>query len=249
MMVRRLPVVVTCALALAGLVACTGNPVVDDSVAATVGGVEITEEEVDAVADALRQELGGEIENELAELVGEVDEAALADHRERRYGELEDQVSVTRTRVIEMRILTEATAQYLADQDLVLGQQERAVVAEDLGLPPENAYVGVVGEFLMHLNHLQAQAQPAEPTEDDLHEVYDHLQVGDKPPFAEAREILLQAGIEQPLGMRSLLLEVLDQATVEVNPSYTLVYQVPVPIGSAQSWVGVPLGNSAVVDG
>jgi hypothetical protein len=249
MMARRLPVLVACALTLAGLVACTGNPVVDDSVVAKVGDVEITEEEVDAVADDLRQELGGEIENELAELADEVDEAALADHRERRYGELEDQVSVTRTRVIEMKILTEATAQYLTEEVLQLGEQERAVVADDLGLPPDNGYVEVVAEFFMHLNRLQAQAQPAEPTEEDLHEVYDHLQVRDKPVFSEARETLMQAGIEQPLGMRNLLLEVLDQVGVEVNPSYNLVYQVPVPVGGAQSWVGVPLGDSAVVDG
>jgi hypothetical protein len=52
----------------------------------------------------------------------------------------------------------------------------------------------------------------------------------------------------EPVAMRNLLAEAVDRTTVHLNPRYLLVYRVPVPLGNTQSWLDLPLGDSAVVD-
>jgi hypothetical protein len=238
------------ALALAGLAGCTddGDPW-DETVAAYVGEVTITEAEVDAVIDQLRAAIGGELERELARLAEEMDEEELAAHREERFGQLEDQVAVTRVRVIEMRILTTAADEYIAEQGLAppdVPQTAYDQQANDLGLPADHVYVRLVTDFLATLTVLQGSAEPAAPTEADQREVYDNLVAEGLTtvPFEEARAVLTQDLMGQQVGMRNLLADVVDGAEVRVSPAYDLVYRVPVPVGSAESWLALPLGEA-----
>jgi hypothetical protein len=233
------------AAVLAGLGACTDDDGDgwDTAVAAYVGQTAITEAEVDTVASDVRGELSEEIQNELAGLAGQLDEAQLAERERQRYAELDDQMAVTRTRIIEMRILTEAARGYIQREGLAQPAPALEHQASQLGLDVDSAYVRVVAEFYAALGVVQEQSQPAAPTEQDQLEVYEHL-VADgltTVPFEEAREVLNQEVLGEPVGIRNLLRNIVDQADVRVNPEYDLVYQVPVSLGSNQSWLGLPL--------
>jgi hypothetical protein len=251
---RTAVLAVALALALAAAAAsagCTddGDDWEDDAVAAYVGDTAITEAELDAVADDLRAEIGAEIERELTDLAGELDEAELAERREQRYGELDQQIAVNRTRTLEMRILTEAADRYIAAEGLEPPEVPQTAVdqqADDLGLSPDSAYVQVVTRFFGTLGVLQATTEPVPPSVADQREVHEHL-VADgltTVPFEEAQPALNQELIGRPVAMRNLLAEVLERAEVRVSPAYELVYRVPVPVGSGQSWLALPLGGS-----
>jgi hypothetical protein len=237
-------------LALVGMAGCTDDgDSWDETVAAQVGEAAITEAEVDAVIEEVRAAIGEELEQELAALAEEMDEEELAEHREERFGELDDQVAVTRTRVIEMRILTAAAERYISEEGLAppdVPQTAYDQQADDLGLAADNAYVRLVTEFLATLSVLQRATGPVAPSEADQREVYDHLVAEGLTtvPFEEARAVLNQDLIGQQVGMRNLLVEVVDRAEVRVSPAYDLVYRVPVPVGSAESWLALPLGES-----
>jgi len=234
----------------AGVAGCTGEgDSWDEAVAAYVDQTEITEAEIDAVVDGLRAEIGGEIERELANLADEMDQEELAEHRVERFGQLDDQVAVTRTRVLEMRILTEAADRYIAAEGLAPPEVPQTAIdqqATDLGLSPDSEYVQVVTGFFATLGVLQATVEPEPPTEADQREVYEHLVAEGLTtvPFEQAQPTLSEELIGQPVAMRNLLAEVLDRAGVRVSPDYDLVYQLPVPIGSGESWLELPLGQS-----
>lgn len=242
-------------LAVAGLAACTGDADgwEDDSIAAYVGERGITEAEIDAVADDLRQEIGAEIEREL-ERLGEGDtltEQELADHAERRYGELEQQVSVNRVRTLEMTILTEAANRYAAEKGIEVPGPALEHHAFELGLSEESLYVEVVAKFFAVMAALQAEAEAIEPAESDQREVHSHLvEAGmTTTSFEEAQPVLTAELMGRQVAIRNFLREALDQAQVRVNPRYDLVYRVPVPVGSGESWLAVPLGSSDPAEG
>lgn len=245
------PVALFATLALAGAGACTDdNDWEDDSVAAYVGEVEITEAELDGVADGLRRDLGAEIEGELERLAqdGDMDEDSLAEHEQRRRGELEDQVAVNRTRTLEMRILTEAATRHAEETGLALDSPRVEHHAYELGLPEDSEYVQVVAEFFAVLGTLQAAVEAVPPTEADQREVYDVLvdEGLTTASFEQAQEVLTQDLMGRQVAMRNLLDQLVDDAQVRVHPDYDLVYRVPVPVGSGEAWLAVPLGGERV---
>ncbi|MPZ25985.1 MAG: hypothetical protein GEV12_05930 [Micromonosporaceae bacterium] len=220
----------------------------DDAVVAYVGEVAITEAEVDQLAGSVRTEIAAEIEQELERLTDEMDEAELAEHRERRFGELDQQVAVTRTRVIEMRILTEAADRHIAAEGLDPPEVPQSAIdqqATDLGLSASNAYVLLVTDFLSTLGVLQRTVEAVEPSETEQREVYDNLVAEGLTtvPFEEARAVLNQELMGQQVSIRNLLADVVDRAGVRVSPAYDLVYRVPVPVGDGQSWLALPLSD------
>lgn len=235
--------------ALAGCDSGGGDePDWDETVAAYVGEVAITEAEVDQLAGAVRAEITAELEAEMERLADELDEQELAQRREQRFGELDQQMAVTRTRVIEMRILTEAADRHIATEGLDPPEVPQTAVeqkATDLGLSADNPYVQLVTDFLATLGVLQGTVQPVAPSEQDQREVYDHLVAEGLTtvPFEEARGVLTEELMGRQVGMRNLLAEVVDRAGVRVSPAYDLVYQVPVPVGDGESWLGLPLSD------
>lgn len=239
------------AAALAGAAGCTDGDgdSWDDTVAAYVGEVAITEADVDRVAGTVREEISAEIEAELLRRAEEMDEEELAAYREERFGQLDQQMAQTRTRVIEMRVLTEAADRYIAAEGLDPPQLPQAAIeqqAAELGLAADSPYVRLVTEFLATLAVLQAASEPAPPTGADQRQVYDHLvEEGlTTTPFEEARAVLTEELMGEPVGMRNLLAEVVQQAEVRVSPAYNLVYEIPVTVGSGESWLDLPLGDS-----
>jgi hypothetical protein len=218
---RRLPALVALGLlgpAALGLAACRADP----AVAAYVGEVRITEAEVDAVIAGLRAVAGGPIEPELA---------------------------AVRPRVVEMRVLTEVGRGYAEQAGLTVPEPARDQVAASLGLPAGNAYAELVATFLAVMDALRGSVEPVPPTEADQREVYDHLVAGGLAvPFEQVQVELGEQVLGEPVAMRNLLAEAVDRTTVHLNPRYLLVYRVPVPLGNTQSWLDLPLGDSAVVD-
>jgi hypothetical protein len=230
---------------VAGLAGCRGDEgeAWDESVAAYVGEVAITEAEIDAVVVDLRDDLGAEIEAELDRLADELDPQELAEREQRRYGELRDQLEVTRTRMIEMRILTEAATAYAEAEGLAVPDPSIEFQAGELGLGTDSAYVRLVAEFYAALSVLQVESEPVAPTEADQREVYDNLVAEGltTASFEEAQAVLTQEVIGEQVGLRNLMAEAVERADVRVSPRYDLVYRVPVPLGSGESWLALPL--------
>jgi hypothetical protein len=218
----------------------------DDTVAAYVGEVAITEEEVDAVIAELRQArepAAREVPEDQAEGLDEAAQAAIVDDQ---LAELDARMALDRDRVIQMRILTEAGTRHADQTGLTIPPPEVDHLAEDIGLEPENAYVVVAAEFFAVMNALQETVVPVEPTEEDQREVHDHL-VADgltSTTFEQAKPQLTRDAIGDPVALRNLLVEVVDQAGIRVNPRHDPVYRVAVPIGEGATWLAVPLGGS-----
>lgn len=220
----------------------------DEAVAAYVGEMAITEAEVDQLAGSVRAEITAELEQEMERLADEMDEAELAEHREQRFAELDQQVAVTRNRVIEMKVLTEVADRHIAAEGLDPPEVPQTAVeqqASDLGLSADNAYVQLVTDFLSTLGVLQGTVQPVEPSETDQREVYDNLVAEGLTtvPFEQARAVLNRDLMGQQVSMRNLLSGVVDQVGVRVSPAYDLVYRVPVPVGDGESWLSLPLSD------
>lgn len=240
-------VVVVAAIAVTGFLVFRDGPgsgARDDSVIAAVGEVEITEPEVDAVIASLRQAREEDAERMVDRVSGEPSEAEREQLLEQQLAGLDERLAADRERVIEMRILTEAGRGYAEQRGMTVPPPDLATVGDDAGLPEGHPYVRVVGEFFAVMTVLHAQVEPAEPTEADQREVYDHL-VADgltDSSFEEAQEVLTPALLGEWVGLRDLLRDVVDEAEVWVNPRYDPVYRVPVPMGEGGgSWLGVPL--------
>lgn len=234
---------------LIGLVGCTDSgPKGDDgwddpSVIAYVGESTITTAEVDEVIEDVRSEISEEIEAGLTAAADDLTEEELAERREQRYDQLEQQLAVNRARTMEMRILTEAVRQYLVANDLEPLEPALEYQAGELGLSVENRYVRVVAEFYAVMAVLQSIAEPVTPSEDDQREVYDHLVAEGltRSSFDDAKQVLTEEVMGQQVAIRDLIVEALALADVQVNPRYDFVYKVPVPVGSGESWLEVPL--------
>jgi hypothetical protein len=194
----------------------------DRNVAAYVGDARITEARVDEVMASIRDAAPAEAQGEI------------------------------RGRVVEMLVLTAAGTSYADAAGVQVPEPAPDEFAGQLGLPADNAYVQVVSGFLPVLNTINAQAQSTAPSEADQREVYDNLLFNGEPvqdPFEEVRQFFTQEAIGTAVGARDLLTDVVADSDVAINPRYRLVHQVPVTIGQAQSWLGVPLGDpSPVVD-
>lgn len=246
---RRLVAMVAAVVAGVGLVGCTDSePAVtdgwdDSSVIAYVGDTAVTQAEIDEVIEDVRAEISEEIESGLAALEEELTADELAERRQQRYEQLEQQLAVNRSRSMEMRILTEAVRVWLAAHDLEEPTPALEYQAGELGLDVDNEYVRVVAEFYAVMGVVQAVAEPVSPGEADQREVYDHLVAEGltRTPFDEAKQVLTQEVMGHQVAIRDLVVEALALAEVRVNPRYDFVYKVPVPVGSGESWLEVPL--------
>jgi parvulin-like peptidyl-prolyl isomerase len=247
---RRLTAVIALGLlALTGLVACRSDP----AVAAYVGDTEITERQVDEVVTALRSSFEAELETELEALEGTASEETIAEHRQQRLDAMAAQLLVARDRVAVFFVLNEAGSRYVAAESLALPEPPVAEAAQALApLPEDHPYVLLIADFLAVTRALQEVATPVEPSGADRREVYENLRLNDQPvdvPFEEVAPLLTADLLAGPVGVRDLLRTVLERADVRVQPGYDLVYEVPVQVSAATSFLGVRISEpSAVVD-
>lgn len=246
---RRLAATAVVALlALAGATACQTDP----AVAAYVGDTEIRQERVDDIVTQLRDTFQGELDEELAGLAEQLDEAGLADFRHGGQQRIDERVMELRDQTVEMLILREAAGQYVEEEGLSVPEPAPEVFAEGLELPEDHVFVELFAEFWAMMTALASHAEPAEATEEDQREVYDNLRFQDQPlpqPFEEVQPFLTEQALAEPVGFRDLLQQVVADADIRVQPGYDLVYQVPVTIGQASSYLSVPISeSSSVVD-
>ncbi len=241
-------------LVVSGLAGCQAKP----TVAAYVDDVVITEAQVDAVMDELRASLEEFSENWFAqeeqrlaaaeELTDAEREAELAALRQREDERLQRELATRRDQVVQLRVLTEAARRYAQQQQVEVAEPALEAVAEQVGLPADHAYVTVVAESFAVMTPLQGTVTPVEPSEADQREVYDRLVAAGQTsvPFAEAQQVLTADVLGEAVAIRNLFREILDGVKVRVNPRYDAVYQVPVEFPGGQTWLAVPLSDSAV---
>jgi hypothetical protein len=228
------------ALVLAGL-AGSANPVevssclADPAVAASVGEVTVTEAEINGVVAQVSDALEGVVADELPD--------AGAAEREQ---ELAVRLDAEHHAVLERRILTEATVAYAGAGGLQLPEADIAGAAARYGMSTESDYVRVVAEYEAVLAGLAgAVVALAVPTEADQREVYDNVvaQGLTETPFEQAQPMLNQELLGGPVALRNLIVTVVGEADICVNPRYQLAHRVQVPIGEEQSWLSVPIGE------
>jgi hypothetical protein len=246
-------------LAVAGLAACRADP----TVAAYVDDVRITEAEVDQAAAERGQALAvesdaalAELELQLGERVGSDDgftaeDAAeqLAQAREQEGERLGEQAGSTRDNVVTMRILTEVAASYAEAAGLEVPAPDYPLIANEFQMSPDSAYVRIAAEFFAARSALASSLEPAAPTEADQREMYDNLIAqGVTGTFEEAQQVLTVEQVGGAVALRNLIVAEVEAADLQVNPRYAPIYQVLVPLGNLQSWLTVPLADSAVTD-
>jgi hypothetical protein len=210
--------------------ACT-----DPAVAVDVGGVAITEAEVDGVVAQVREALEAVVARELPD----------AEEAERAEA-LTVRIEAEHYAVVERRALTEATLAYAAETGLALPSPDLAGTASAYGMSTESDYVRVVAEYQAAMAGLEGSLlAPAVPSEADQREVYDNVvaQGLTQTPFEQAQPMLNQQLLGGPVALRNLIATVVDQADICVNPRYQLAHRVTVPISGQESWLSVPIGE------
>jgi hypothetical protein len=228
------------------LVACTSDP----PFAAQVADVEISEEQVDEVIEALSVSYRQELEDELDRLggFGNITEAEIAEFREDGLAEIDAQLASARDRVLLFLVLTEVATRFAADEGLSFPDPDLADAAGRTDLPEDHPYVEVLASFNAVVGTvLQARSEAAEPTEADQREAFENLQLDGAVPgasFEEFQEFLTPEVLAVPVGIRNLLVRMLGEVEVQVNPDYRLEYQVPVTVGPARSHLGVFIGGA-----
>jgi hypothetical protein len=242
----RLVIAVVALLAVAGLSACRASP----AVAAYVGDLEISEEQVTGLVTDVRTSFESELETELQGLADRLTEEQLADFRTRGADEIDTRLEGIRSQVVEMMILTEAGRRHAEANGLTIPPPDPAPLAADLRLDEDHPYVSLFAEFISVMGTLSANSTPGQPSEADQREVFENLRVDGQQlpqPFEEVQRFLTAEALGSAVGLRDLLVQVVGEAEVTVNPRYQLVYRVPVQLGQADSWLGVPIGGSSPV--
>lgn len=236
--------------ALVGLSACQSDP----AVAAYVDDTEISTARVNGVVDALRVAYEGELEDELANLAEmDIDEAQIADYRAEGRREIDERLSTARDRVLMFLVLTEAGERFAATEEFEPPESDLAGIAESQELPEDHPYVAVLADFSAVVGAaVQAGAEPTEPTEEDQQEAFENMRIEGQPvdaPYEEVEPFLTAEALSGPVGVRNLLAELVGTVEVRVQPGFDLVYQVPVQVGPATSYLGVQISEpSSVVD-
>jgi hypothetical protein len=256
---RRAAAALIGVLALAGLAACRADP----AVAAYVDDVRITEAEVDQAVAERRAALDVASEEALAEFGIELDEqvstddtftaedaaAQLAEAEQQEAERLDDRTEATRDDVITMLILTEAITAHAEAEGLELPASDPQLIAEEFDMPADSSYVRLAAEFFAVRTALQGTLQPTPPSEADQREMYDNLIAqGVTGTFEEAQQVLTVEQVGGAVALRDLIVELVDRTEVRVNPRYDPTYQVLVSLGNVETWLSVPLTDSAVVD-
>jgi hypothetical protein len=250
---RLATVVVAGVLALSGLAACQAKP----TVAAYVDGTAITEAEIDAVMDEVRRSLEQDSETRLTQYeqrltstegLAETELAAELESAHQQESEWRhQQLNLTRDRVVQMRVLTEAANRYAQQQGVAVSDPAPEALAEQVELPADHPYVAVVAEYFAVMTPLESTVDPVEPTEADQREIYDNLVASGQTtvPFAEAQQVLTIDTIGEAVAVRNLFLDILAEVEVRVDPRYGGVYQVPVEFPGGKTWLDVPLSGPA----
>lgn len=213
-------------------VSCT-----DPAVAAQVGGVAITEVEVQDVVAQVRDALAAVVERDFASLT-----------EAQRQQELAARIDAEHPAVLERRILTEAARSYTSGEGLELPVPDIASTAARYGLSTESDYVRVVAEYEAAMAGLTSLVlRPVAPSEADQREVYENVvaQGLTTTPFEQAQPMLTQEVMGGPVALRDLIVTVVDEADICVSDRYQLAHRVPVAIGGEQSWLSVAIGDPA----
>lgn len=257
---RRVAAALLGVLAVAGVAACRADP----TVAAYVDDVRITEAEVDEAAVDREQALAVASDAALAELEAQLDERVggddgftaqdaaeqLAEAREQETERLGERARNTGDDVVTMRVLTELAALYAETAGLEVPAPDYPLIANEFQMSTDSPYVRIAAEFFAARSALASSLEPAAPTEADQRELYDNLIAqGVTGTFEEARQVLTVEQVGAPVALRNLIVAEIEAADLHVNPRYAPIYQVLVPLGNLQSWLTVPLTDSAVTEG
>lgn len=236
-------------LTLGVVTACRAEP----GVAAYVGDVEITHEQVDEVVAEIRALVEERSDAELEGLASELGEEELTELRQTRQDEIDQESVGAHDHVAVLLAMTEAGSQYAESHQLDVPAPMPDAVAEQMGIPADHPYVVLLAEHHVVMTALRRQAQPTDPSEADQREAFENLRHEGRPvadEFEEVQHFFNFQSMGPQVGFRDLLLEVATETEIVINPRYHAVYEVPIQIAQATSWLAVPLeeSSSAVVD-
>lgn len=216
--VRRLAsIAVTVSIGVLVLTGCRSEP----GVAAYVGDHSYSQNDVDQVIDQIKDQVPPERRAEL------------------------------RSTVVRMIVLRDAAADYAEANSIFVPATDPTAFAQQQGLPPNTRFTELAAGYLTTLGAVQQSASSAAPTEADQREAHSHATLQGQPvtdEFETVRQFFDEKQIGKAVGIRNLLNTVIEQADVSLNPRYgELIYQVPVQIGQATSWLAVPLTEKDTV--
>jgi hypothetical protein len=149
--------------------------------------------------------------------------------------------------VVRMLVLREAALRYAQRQGITVPPADAGAFAEQQGLPPGIRFTQLAAEYDNAMRAVQATAKAAPPSEDDQREAYRNASANG--PVAESFESVRQffgpEQLGQAVGIRDLIVQVIAQSNVRLNPRFDLDYQVPVTIGQVPTWLSVDLDEKS----
>jgi hypothetical protein len=239
-MTRRLSAVaVAGALAVAGLAGCRSDP----GVAAYVGSTQITETQVDKIAEETETLVAQH--NEARNALSEEKRATLPDDDRLSY----DAVAPTRERIVSTLIFGEVCRQMRQEGGKSAPPAEETAakqVAHAESLPEDAPFVQDRVEYYSCLSSLSGEAPPVTPTAEQLRELYDRGVAAKvfeaAQPFEQvAAQLAANEQVRGAFGARQVLVAAVEGHDVTVNPRYRPL-ELPILIFSQNDTaVSVPL--------
>jgi hypothetical protein len=237
------------ALAITALAGCRSDP----SVAAYVGGTQITESQVDKVIADARQHA-----NDDNRSASPAAQPADADPTAQSTAE----VVPSRVDVVGLLVTDAVIRQVLSQQGLKPQPVDAGQIAQAMRVPASSSYAATLADTWSGLTALLNAADPNfQPSDADLRPAYDNAVAAGVAPandFNAVKPTLLQVqGLAQYIAVRADLVKAESKARITVNPRYA---PLAFPIETLQTQTGetfvavsVPLGKTsnaspAVVD-
>jgi hypothetical protein len=244
-MFRRLASVAV--MALVGGIALAGCQATPPRVAAQVGDLSITNEQVDRIVQQIDDEVAA---SRLKQAQAAVDPSVPPSPLGEVRGLAKEQVGEVRATVVQLIVFDEVARRYSASKGLSLPAQDYQAAAKQFGLSESNPYIKLAVDADGYRTLLLSKAQPVAPTEADLQEAYRKVVAsGGQYPSYEELKPQLQAVPElgEGLGLRNEMLAAVATYSVVVNPRYLPLEMPLAAVNGGQSQivlVSLPLGAS-----
>ena len=156
-----------------------------------------------------------------------------------------DRQAELRRTVVRMMVLRDVATDYAKAHNLSVPTIDPVAFAQQSNLPPGVRFTEIAVGYSAAMEAVQQSVKSAVPTEADQREAHSHATVQGQPvtdAFEKVQQYFGEEQIGKAVGLRNLLNDAIGQADVSINPRYgDLIYQVPVQIGQATSWLTVPL--------
>ena len=180
------------------------------NVAAYVGDMKITEDRVNRIVD------------------------------EDKAGVNKGSLGTGRQEVVRWLVVGEVARRLAGERGIAIEAPDYTAMAQEAQIPPDAQVARVYGDWLVAIRALYGKAEPVQPSEQDLREIYGQLvadgSVEPGTPFEQVVGRIDPARLAPVLGLRNMLRDAAKRYHVVINPKYRpLVLPlngVPLPLSS-----------------